>query len=231
MQPILPNLYMLESSTVCNVYLLVTEDGFYLVDSGIHDRARQITQELQAAGYSLSDLQGILLTHGHGDHIGNAGALANASAGEVMGHREDFPFFDKVPPYPARFRLQGWLVNLADRLVFRQPPLAIDVCLNEGDTINAAGTWQVLHTPGHTPGCISFYQPETGTLLCGDALFNLHPATGARGLRLPLPLISVDLQQCRESARKISRLSLNMVCFGHGQPLTGDIQQQILALL
>lgn len=231
MRQVSPYLYQLESDPRSNIYLLEAEGGFTLVDSGTYHRSQEIADELGSAGYDLSDLQGILLTHGHGDHIGNAGGLAEHSRAPIMGHQGDRIFFEKSPPYPARSAFQGWLLRLADWVLFRQPPLKLDTYLKEGDVIQAHGRWEVLPTPGHTPGSLSFFQREAGILLCGDALFNQHPATGVRGLRLPLPLISVDLEGAKRSIRKIADLPVKTLCFGHGAPLRGDTTRKLLSLL
>ncbi|MFO7944303.1 MAG: MBL fold metallo-hydrolase [Anaerolineales bacterium] len=231
MRRIAKDLYQLESIPICNVYLLDVEDGYYLVDSGLFGYAEAIREELEREGCPLSNLKGILHTHGHGDHIGNSPALAERSGAPAMGHEADLPFFQKSPDLPAKSTFQRTLLRLADRFLFRQPPLIVDVFPEEGQEIPSSRGWEVLHTPGHTPGSISFYQPEHGLLLCGDALFNQHPATRVRGLRLPLPLISVDSRTARASVQKLARLDLKIICPGHGFPLTDNLSRKLEQLL
>lgn len=231
MDQITKHVFKLESIPICNVYLLDIEDGYYLVDSGLFGYAEAIRNELEGEGYPLSKLKGILLTHGHGDHTGNAPALVKESGIPVMGHKADLPFFQKSPDLPAKSPFQRMLLRLADRFLFRQPPLIVDVFLEEGQKIPSNSGWEVLNTPGHTPGSISFYQPERGTLLCGDALFNQHPATRIRGLRLPLPLISVDSRTARASVQKLAQLDLKIICPGHGLPLTNNLSKKLERLL
>jgi len=231
MYQITKNVFKIESIPICNVYLLDVEDGYYLVDSGLFGYAEAVREELEREGYPLSKIKGILLTHGHGDHIGNAPALAKRSGAPVMGHTADQPFFQKSPDIPAKTSFQRALLRLADRFLFRQPPLMVDNFLAGGQEIPFSGGWEALHTPGHTPGSISFYQPEQGVLLCGDALFNQHPATRVRGLRLPLPLISVDSRTARASVQKLTQLDLKIICPGHGFPLTENLSQKLQRLL
>jgi glyoxylase-like metal-dependent hydrolase (beta-lactamase superfamily II) len=231
MDQITKHVFKLESIPICNVYLLDIEDGYYLVDSGLFGYAEAIRDELEREGYPLSNLKGILHTHGHGDHIGNSPALAERCDAPVMGHEADLPFFQKSPDLPAKSPFQRTLLRLADRFLFQQPPLIVDVFLEEGQKIPSSSGWEVLYTPGHTPGSISFYQPEQGILLCGDALFNQHPATRIRGLRLPLPLISVDSQTARASVQKLAHLDLKIICPGHGFPLTNNLSKKLEQLL
>ena len=231
MDQITKHVFKLESIPICNVYLLDVEDGYYLVDSGLFGYAEAIRDELEEEGYPLSNLKGILHTHGHGDHIGNSPALAEKSGAPVMGHEADRPFFQKSPHIPAKSLFQRTLLRLADRFLFRQPPLKVDNYLTGGQEMSFSGGWEALHTPGHTPGSISFYQPEQGVLLCGDALFNQHPATRVRGLRLPLPLISVDSRTARASVQKLAQLDLKIICPGHGFPLTDNLRKKLEQLL
>jgi hypothetical protein len=123
------------------------------------------------------------------------------------------------------------MLGLMDRTFFRQPPVKVDAFLQEGDEIQMDGRWQVLHTPGYTPGSISFYQPDQGILLCGDALFNQHHVTRLKGLRLPLPLVSFDDQASLASVQKITNLELGILCPGHGVPLQKDIHKKLEKLL
>lgn len=231
MKHITDHLYQLEHVPMCNVYLVDAGDGYYLVDSGLYGYAKAIMKELEGAGYPLSNLKGILHTHGHGDHIGNTAALVERSGAPVLGHEADLAFFQKTPDPPAKTPLQGVMLWLMDRTLFRQPPVEVDIFLQEGDEVQMDDRWEVLHTPGHTPGSISFYQPQQGILLCGDALFNQHPMTRMKGLRLPLPLVSFDNQMSLASARKIANLDLPIVCPGHGLPLKENVTQKIMGLL
>lgn len=227
MKQITDYLHQLEHVPMCNVYLMDAGGGYYLVDSGLYGYAKAIMEELEGAGYPLSHLKGILHTHGHGDHIGNTAALAKRSGASVLGHEADLPFFQKTPDPPAKSSLQCFMLKLMDRTLFRQPPTPLDAFLREGDEIQAGGRWEVLPTPGHTPGSISFYQPDQGILLCGDALFNQHPMTRVKGLRLPLPLVSFDDKASLASAQKIANLEPRILCPGHGLQVRGDIRNKI----
>ncbi len=231
MKQITGHLHQLESVPICNIYLLEAGGGYYLVDSGLYGYAKAIREELEGAGYPLSSLKGILHTHGHGDHIGNTAALVERSGAPVMGHEADLWFFQKTTDPPTKSPLQGFMLWLMDRTLFRQPPTPLSVFLQDGDEIQAYESWEVLHTPGHTQGSISFYQPQQGILLCGDALFNQHPVTRVKGLRLPLPLVSFDDRASRASARKIAKFDPRILCPGHGLPVRDDVRKKVENLL
>jgi hydroxyacylglutathione hydrolase len=106
----------------------------------------------------------LLHTHAHFDHIGDAGALRERAGGAALLHPSDLPLYHQQP---ALARLFGFEVP---------PPVKLDGDLADGDRFTLGeSTFEVLHTPGHTPGSVCFAvfrqgQDET-VLLTGDTLF------------------------------------------------------------
>ncbi|MEO3942838.1 MBL fold metallo-hydrolase [Paenarthrobacter nicotinovorans] len=102
-------------------------------------------------------VKGILLTHGHDDHIRSAGEFAELAKAPIHLHQDD------------------WLLWNA---VF--PETDPDAAIVDGDEFTIAGaTVKAIHTPGHSPGSVSFHVPSEGTLFSGDTLFQGGPgATG-----------------------------------------------------
>jgi glyoxylase-like metal-dependent hydrolase (beta-lactamase superfamily II) len=83
------------------------------------------------------------------------------------------------------------------------------------------GGLQVIMAPGHAPGHTAYWQPERRILFCGDAIFN------APNLRLPFAMLTVDMAENIRSVGKLAGLEPEVVCFGHGQPMTNNTAVRI----
>ncbi|RME55632.1 MAG: MBL fold metallo-hydrolase [Deltaproteobacteria bacterium] len=106
-------------------------------------------------------VRALLHTHAHLDHIGATRAVKERVGGEIMLHEGDVWLFNHLPLQAALFGM------------LEPPPPAVERFIAEGDRIpfgrHAA---EVLHTPGHTPGSVSFHLFAEGPLLfSGDTLF------------------------------------------------------------
>lgn len=226
MHQIVPDVYLLDGLRTANVFLLASEDGITLIDTGMSGEADRIAEQLAEEGYTLPDLQAIVLTHYHADHTGSAAELARRSGAPVLAHQAEVPYIEQTEPLPAASftrRLFNWL---SDR-VFRAEPCPVDRPLHDGEMVAALGGLRVIHAPGHTPGSIVLYQPERQVLFTGDVLFNENPLRGKAGLQFPPRLVSVDHAQAEASARKLARLELAAICFGHGESILEGAQAQL----
>jgi glyoxylase-like metal-dependent hydrolase (beta-lactamase superfamily II) len=231
MRHIAPDVYLLEGLRGSNIYFLNSKDGYVLIDSGTPNQTNRIAAQLQEAGYDLSQLRAIVLTHGHGDHAGSAAELARCSGAQVMAHCQDVPYIEQTQPLPFSSWYKHLMLRFADRVLFRQPACKVDKPLDEGDVIEAAGGLRVIHTPGHTPGSICLYQPERELLFCGDTIINMNQIKGKERLRPSPAMISVDSSQARKSLGKLAGLSLEVLCFGHGSPILGGAGKLVTALI
>ena len=104
----------------------------------------------------------VLLTHLHVDHITGARWLADKTGADVCGSALDNPLGQELPDQVAHFRIN-----------IEVEPLTVDRNLTEGDTLPLGDEIiQVLHVPGHSPGGLAFYVPQSNLLFSGDTIFN-----------------------------------------------------------
>lgn len=230
MRQVVTNVYLMEGLRGSNVYLLISDKRLTLVDSGLTGDVDRIAAQLQGAGYALSELHNIVLTHAHGDHTGGAVELARRSSAQVLAHRAEVPYIEQTKSLPTASFVQRLLNCLGNRILFSLSPCKVDRLVEDGDVIEALGGTQVIHSPGHTPGSLCLYQSERRILFCGDALFNANPITGRPGLRLPIRLFTADNAQARDSVGKLSTMAIEVLCYGHGEPIMDGVEEKMRSL-
>ena len=116
-----------------------------------------IVSTLQEKEWQLTH---ILLTHSHFDHVGGLAALKEANSAPVYAHADAIPMLHAAAASAARWGLQ-----------IEQPPDP-DKLLQEADSVTVGNiVLDVLYTPGHAPGHISFYARNEQALFDGDVLF------------------------------------------------------------
>jgi hydroxyacylglutathione hydrolase len=138
-----------------NCYVYASERGGkgFIIDPG--DEADTIISCIKDLNLHITY---IILTHGHPDHTGAIAEVKKATGAMVVMHNAD-----------ATMLRDKWLHSM---LGFPQSDITPDHLLTDGETLNADGLYlKVLHTPGHTPGCICL--KGEGIVFTGDTLFNM----------------------------------------------------------
>jgi len=171
------------------VYAYLFEgDLLTLVDTG--PKADVTRESLRAGladfGYRPEDIQRIIVTHHHADHMGLAAEIWQRSGAEIWTHPYSLPWLADYAGQQARhhpFYAAIWqqagvptdivaLMNDSSASLLRwiDPVLATHT-LDEGQQIDLGGApWQVFHTPGHAGGLICLWEPASRTLLANDHL-------------------------------------------------------------
>ncbi len=226
MQAIVPDLYRLDLGMV-NAYLWTGPAGPSLIDTGLPGTTAKLSAALRRQGIEVADLKRILITHGDLDHIGGLKFLKSLSPAKVCCHAAEVPFVRDGALKPAGPGLSGLLTRPGFLLIHRlyRPGInRVEEIVIEGHVTPEGFT--VLHTPGHSPGHMALWHQERGILIAGDALNN-------RGGRLQSPpdIVTPKPAMARESLIKLSKLTYEVACFGHGPPLVGGASAAIAAFV
>ena len=199
-----------------NCYLVETDTGFILVDTGSSNRRAELENELTSAGCKPGNLKLIVLTHGDFDHTGNAAYLRERFGAKIAMHKDDSGMAERGDMFWNRSS-GNTLFRLIAPILFRfakSNRFRPDFCVEEWDDLSEYGfDAQVLSIPGHSKGSIGILT-AAGGLFCGDLLENSKkPATNS--------LID-DSVACEASLEKLQGFEINTVYPGHGQPFAMD---------
>ena len=187
-----------------NAYLIREEDGFTLVDTTVGGGADDLIAVARNAGGSI---RRIALTHGHGDHVGSLDVLKQrlGESVEVL-----------MPELDAR-------IHAGERVVEGKLPgswptvqTVPDVRLRGGDRV---GSLEVVASPGHTPGHVSFLDTRDRTLIAGDTFTSYGSVEVSDHFYWRFPLAAMatwDKAKDLESARALLAVDPAILLVGHG---------------
>lgn len=184
-----------------NTYLIWDEESreAVIIDAGMSNNRENsiisefITQENLQLKYALQ-------THMHFDHIWGLSYILETYGIKPLCHAAEESIYRDVPEMTSMFRLSmNWNLPVVERYI------------NEGDTFQLGNaTIKVLHTPGHTPGGLSYYIPSANIIFTGDTLFQ-----GSIG-RTDLPGGNLD-EELESIKNKIAILPTETTIYpGHG---------------
>lgn len=212
-------------------YIVHDADGVVLIDTGMEPDGSDMLAGLSAVGATVKDVTAILLTHWHNDHSSGTETIRRASGATVYYHEEEAPNFRHTAVSDWRRKLSDALpehgpISALKALVGQSPPqpIAQATTIVGGELLE--GRFRALHTPGHCRGHTSYlYEPES-VVFAGDAI-----AVCFERLWFMSRFLTDDLQQARESMRRVAELDVTAFCPGHRGPLLDPAGEKRAAIL
>ncbi len=163
----------------------------------------------------VNDVDILVLTHSHFDHSAMAQDIQEKTGCEIWMSKEEADFFKDNRREASASQFFDFDVNL---------DFKIDKTIEDGELIDLDGvTLQALLTPGHTPGGICLYEPESKTLFSGDTIF-------AQGFGR-YDLLGGDIESLRDSIKRLSELDVKELYCGHGPALKQSVNEYIKDIL
>lgn len=195
-----------------------------LIDTGAPGSEKRVIRSIRRIGKKPEDLELILVTHAHADHIGSAARLRSLTGAKVFIHADDERVANgsRTPYGFVRHGVTGVLFGPLEGTLARFntfPPVQVDGFLTHGQVIEPG--IRIVATPGHTPGHVSVALLEGRLLHVGDALFNLA------GVRPPWLVATQDELGTYQSIARLAEESFVRMTFGHGPPALRGAQKRI----
>jgi glyoxylase-like metal-dependent hydrolase (beta-lactamase superfamily II) len=212
-----------------NVYFVGRPGGKWaLIDAGFPGSASEIIDAAEARFGAGSRPEAILLTHGHGDHVGSATALAGKWDVTIYGHHLELPFLTGKSAYPPPDPTVGGAIAFLSRFFpGRTTHLGERVSeLPHGGKVPGLTGWEWIATPGHSPGHVAFFRESDRVLLAGDAFATVDFDSwsgllgGRQQLARPPSPFTYDWVASRASLQRLAKLRPNVVGCGHGVPIS-----------
>ncbi|QPC82579.1 MBL fold metallo-hydrolase [Phototrophicus methaneseepsis] len=202
------NVYQLGGAV--NIYLLKTGDNeLTVIDAGIPGATKRILQAAERIGYGPESIRHVLITHADFDHIGSLSGLVKATGATVYASALSSSFMERAQPPSHSQPIMTAVLGLLEPLLVKGVP--VDEVVGDGDTLPIGGGIDVLATPGHTEGSLSYFWRSENVLFAADLLM-----TQGGKLR-PMPgFITWSKEAVRNSTRKALALEPAFIAVGHG---------------
>ncbi len=229
-----PGVYRIESdfngNALCMVLLRGSEKTV-LIDTGVPETPeRAIFPYLRGIGVDPSEIDMVILTHASADHFGGVAAIRQvAPKVRVIAHRLDVDSISSIAHHlDENFTRASDLGYPWSEMAFRitqelfGPPQPVDWAVDGGETLDLGGGWIItlVHTPGHTPGHLSVWDPRHSAVYLGDALLGRGVVALDGHLASPPPYFDVD--DYLGSVATIRALHPHTLLATHYPLMTGD---------
>lgn len=213
---IVGNIYYVGARNIAS-YLITTPQGHIMIDTGVNEMAPVIRANVEKLGFTLQDVEILLSSHAHFDHIQGHAAMKKATGARVMAIGEDAAALaagiDKSP-----LGDEGW------------DPVVVDRVLKDGDTVALGGTTlRAVWSPGHTPGCTTWTTSVQDNGRTYSVAFYGGGAPNGGVKLIGNPKFPNLVDETLGTFKKLKTLTPDIYLVGHPQALFAGKVEQIKA--
>lgn len=192
---------------------LLADERLTLIDAGMVGSRLALERYLKRIGRGMDELERVICTHGHPDHIGGLSEIVRDRQDvTVLIHPDDLaglqrPWREAFARTEPRAERRGRIIQYLTRAPAVPTPVA------DGELLPVLGGLRVVHTPGHTPGSICLYLEPQRILFTGDVL------QVVRGrLTFASAFFSHDHAGARGSVERLTELDVDAIALSHYPP-------------
>ncbi|MBK0869537.1 MAG: MBL fold metallo-hydrolase [Saccharopolyspora sp.] len=209
-----------------NWVILVEDDSVTLIDGGYPRDADAVEASVHEVGHRMRDVEAVLVTHAHVDHIGSLpwlsrkyGIPVHADPVEVGHVRREY--LQQATPKDIlanawRPRVLPWAAHVLGAGALKPCAVPTAEPFPRQGALDLPGRPVPVSTHGHTSGHSAFHLPHNGVLISGDALITGHGTSGVRGPQMLLPMFHHDRARAWQALDSLEELEADVILPGHG---------------
>jgi glyoxylase-like metal-dependent hydrolase (beta-lactamase superfamily II) len=183
-------------------YILNCDEGVVLIDTGMTESAIDlIGAELDSIDKGWGDIEKVLITHKHGDHINNLAKVKELTGVEVLSHSGDAGDIKES----TGVEVKG---------------------LEHGDTLPYCGGIEVVHVPGHSEGNCCYYLPKKKAMIAGDTIFGDDEGN----LEAPPERYCLDVEQAAREIKRLMDYDFDALLITHGKNTLKGAKEKVKRL-
>jgi glyoxylase-like metal-dependent hydrolase (beta-lactamase superfamily II) len=220
-----------------NWYLIEDAGRLTIVDTGVPKSWQSLHSALTQLGHRPENVEAVVLTHGHYDHVGFAERARTELGVPVYVHENDAPLvrhpwrfdFERLPLiyFVTQPQALPIVFEFARTRAFFPPPVKEVVRYESSGTLPVPGSPHIVFTPGHTLGHCALHLPDRDVVIAGDAIVMLDPYTARPGPCLVARAALADSERNLRTLDAIAATGARIVLTGHGEPWTGGAEAAV----
>lgn len=209
------------SMGMVSAFLVKGENGkCVLIDCGVPGSEKTILKKMAQAEIKPEDIQLLIITHGHSDHMGAASAMRRITGAKTVIHKLDADAIRSgknpvIHPTNRKGRILGKFIS---EVISGFEPYGPEIVIDGEMSLQEYGIpGKIVETPGHTNGSVSVLL-EDGSAFVGDAMIGAMIGKG----KPEYPMYADSMPDAENTIQMLLSLPLKMVYTGHGGPFTGE---------
>jgi glyoxylase-like metal-dependent hydrolase (beta-lactamase superfamily II) len=219
-----------------NWYLIEDAGRLTIVDAGVRSSWASLQDALVRLGRTPGDVDAVVLTHAHFDHVGFAERARRELDVPVYVHENDVGLtrhplrYDHERPRSLYLATQWKALPIVAALTRGGawwPDGVSAVTRFEDGVLPVPGSPRVVFTPGHTLGHCALHLPDRDVVIAGDAIVTLDPYTGRTGPRLVARAATADVERNLRALDALAETGAHTVLVGHGEPWRDGVEAAV----